>query len=138
MQSGTVRPSRALVGVMIGAGSVMVLAARVGGQAAAPAVSAAPTVAAAPAVHAAHGAGIWKAVVPPQPMHGEFDNNDPLGVAAGARVKADCSLNWRDPDDGRLYCFSSGTSLEMFLELPHSQIERARHGWELLTAEKRR
>jgi hypothetical protein len=75
------------------------------------------------------GAGIWKAVVPKQTMYGEFDNHDPIGVAAGARVKADCSLNWVDPDDGKLYCFSSGTSLEMFLELPQAHIERARRAW---------
>jgi hypothetical protein len=75
--------------------------------------------------------GIWKAAVPQRAMHGEFDNYDPIGVAAGARVKADCSLNWRDPDDGKLYCFSSGTSLEMFLELPHTHIEQARRAWRL-------
>jgi hypothetical protein len=97
--------------VMIGTAG-MVLAASSGGQA---------TVGA--------GAGIWKAVVPKRVMHGEFENNDPIGVAAGARVKADCSLNWVDPDDGKLYCFSSGTSLEMFLELPHAHIERARVAW---------
>ena len=79
------------------------------------------------------GAGIWKAVVPPQPMRGEFDSLDPIGVAAGARIKADCSLNWIDPDDGKRYCFSSGTSLEFFLDRPHASIERARQGWRKLT-----
>jgi YHS domain-containing protein len=68
-------------------------------------------------------------------MHGEFDNYDPIGIAAGARVEADCSLNWRDPDDGKLYCFSSGTSLEMFLELPHTHIEQARRAWASLSAQ---
>src|SRR5579862_4678166 len=47
--------------------------------------------------------GIWKAVVPvPGTMHGQFDNNDPLGLAAGVRVPADCSINWRDPDTHQL------------------------------------
>src|SRR5713226_9209493 len=64
--------------------------------------------------------GIWKAAVPPKPMNGEFDGLDPLGVAAGARIKADCSLNWIDPDDGKRYCFSSGTSLEFFLDEPQA------------------
>jgi hypothetical protein len=36
--------------------------------------------------------GIWKAAVPPTQMKGEFDNFDPIGIAAGARIKADCSL----------------------------------------------
>jgi hypothetical protein len=80
----------------------------------------------------ARGTGIWKAVVPPTPMQGEFDSLDPLGVAAGARIKADCSLNWIDPDDGRRYCFSSGTSLEYFLDNPQASIDRARRGWQKL------
>ena len=75
------------------------------------------------------GEGIWKAVVPPKSMRGEFNGFDPIGVAAGARIKADCSLNWVNPDDGKLYCFSSGTSLEMFLDMPHAHLERARAQW---------
>ena len=78
--------------------------------------------------------GIWKAAVPQKAMKGEFDSLDPLGVAAGARIKADCSLNWINPDDGKLYCFSSGTSLEFFLDQPHASIERAQQGWRRLTA----
>jgi hypothetical protein len=76
-----------------------------------------------------HGEGIWKAVVPLKPMHGEFGNLDPIGVAVGARILADCSINWINPDDGARYCFSSGTSLEYFLDRPHFNIERARAGW---------
>jgi hypothetical protein len=77
----------------------------------------------------APGGGIWKAAVPPKPMTGEFDSLDPLGVAAGTRIKADCSLNWIDPDDGKRYCFSSGTSLEFFLDKPQATLERARTSW---------
>src|ERR1700686_3330219 len=73
--------------------------------------------------------GIWKAAVPPKPMKGEFDSLDPLGVAAGASIKADCSLNWIDPDAGKGYCFSSGSSLEFFLDEPRANLERARAGW---------
>ena len=76
-----------------------------------------------------HTDGIWKAAVPPAPMHGEFDSLDPLGVAAGARIKADCSLNWINPDSGKRYCFSSGTSLEFFLDRPQANLERALAGW---------
>jgi hypothetical protein len=83
---------------------------------------------------AAPAGGIWKAAVPPTSMKGEFDSLDPLGVAAGARIKADCSLNWIDPDDGKRYCFSSGTSLEFFLDEPQANLERARQGWSKLTA----
>jgi hypothetical protein len=81
---------------------------------------------------AARGAGIWKAVVPPTAMSAEFDGFDPIGIAAGARIKADCSLNWVNPDDGARYCFSSGTSLEFFLDNPHATIARARAAWRKL------
>lgn len=65
-------------------------------------------------------------------MHGEFDNNDPIGVTAGARIWADCSINWVDPDDRRLYCFSSATSLVFFLEAPQDYLRRARQQWRQL------
>jgi hypothetical protein len=74
--------------------------------------------------------GIWKAVVPPAgTMHGEFDSYDPLGLAAGGKIKADCSINWVDPDTGALYCFASATSLVFFLDAPHAGLERARAQW---------
>jgi hypothetical protein len=81
-----------------------------------------------------HSLGIWKAAVPRTPMKGEFENNDPLGVEAGARIWADCSLNWVDPDDGRRYCFVSGTSLEYFLDRPQFHMQQARVGWRKLTS----
>jgi hypothetical protein len=84
---------------------------------------------------AVHSEGIWKAVVPPTPMKSEFDGFDPIGIAAGARIKADCSLNWINPDDGARYCFSSGTSLEFFLESPHANIASARAAWRKLNGE---
>ena len=81
------------------------------------------------------GGGIWKAVVPPPgTMHGEFDNNDPIGLAAGVRIAADCSINWVDPDAGKLYCFSSATSLVVFLDGPRAYLERARVQWLRLAA----
>lgn len=83
----------------------------------------------------ARSGGIWKAVVPPKTMTGEFDSLDPLGVASGARIKADCSLNWINPDDGKLYCFSSGTSLEFFLDKPQANLERARRNWRQMAAQ---
>ena len=86
-----------------------------------------------PNAGAGHDEGIWKAAVPPKPMKGEFDDFDPLGVAVGAKIKADCSLNWINPDDGKLYCFSSGTSLVYFLDEPQANLRRARAGWRKLT-----
>jgi len=76
-----------------------------------------------------HGGGIWKAVVPPSAMHAEFGGHDPIGLASGAKIKADCSLNWVDPDTHKLYCFSSATSQSYFQDWPKSNIERASRAW---------
>jgi hypothetical protein len=102
--------------------------------AAATAVTHAEPASASAGAGAGRGEGIWKAAVPPKSMRGEFNSFDPIGVAAGARIKADCSLNWINPDDGKLYCFSSGTSLEIFLEMPHAHLERARAEWRKMSA----
>jgi YHS domain-containing protein len=74
--------------------------------------------------------GIWKAVVPPKAMHGEFANEDPVGLAAGKHIKTDCSMNWVSGDDGKLYCFTTGTSLVFFEEAPQSYIRAARKFYE--------
>ncbi len=84
---------------------------------------------AAPDRAAGESGGIWKAVVPPRPMQAEFEGFDPVGIAAGARIRADCSLNWINPDDGVRHCFSSGTSLQYFLDRQHEMIARARASW---------
>jgi hypothetical protein len=77
--------------------------------------------------------GIWKSATPPSgSMHGEFDNNDPIGLAAGTKIPADCSLNWVDPDFHKLYCFSSATSLVYFLDSPRAFLTRARKNWNTL------
>jgi hypothetical protein len=74
--------------------------------------------------------GVWKSLVPPAgSVQGEFHNNDPIGLAAGAEIKADCSLSWTDPTDHKLYCFSSGTSMQTFLEAPQTYISQARKAW---------
>lgn len=84
---------------------------------------------------ASAGEGIWKAVVPHAgTMKGEFENNDPIGLYAGVKIKADCSLNWTNPDDHKLYCFSSATSLVFFLDAPAEYLESARKSWRKLAA----
>lgn len=89
-----------------------------------------PEVRTAPERHA--GFGIWKAAVPPVQMKAEFGGHDPLGLAAGSKIKADCSINWTDPDTGKLYCFSSATSQSVFQDWPRDNIERARKAWHTL------
>ena len=83
---------------------------------------------------ARHGGGIWKAIVPPNAIEAEFGGHDPIGLASGARIKADCSLNWTDPDTHKLYCFSSATSQSYFQDWPKGNIERAGRAWRELAA----
>ena len=79
--------------------------------------------------------GIWKAFVP-HGVKGELDSYDPIGLIAGALIKADCSLNWRDPDSGKLYCFASGTSLVYFQDWPKANIRKATEALDRLTQPK--
>lgn len=87
-----------------------------------------------PRIAAAHksGMGTWKWVVPPVKMKGGFDDHDPIGLAAGKLIPADCSINWTDPDTHKLYCFTSATSLIYFLDAPHMNLARAEKGWHAL------
>jgi hypothetical protein len=79
--------------------------------------------------------GIWKAAVP-HAMKAELDNYDPIGLIAGALIKTDCAFNWRDPDDGKLYCFASPTSVVYFEAWPKTYIRRAHDALERLVAPK--
>lgn len=76
--------------------------------------------------------GIWKSAVPPGGMKGEFGNHDPIGLASGAVIKVDCSLNWIDPDDRKIYCFNSATAVEYFRRWPKTNIRRAQKAWEAM------
>lgn len=76
------------------------------------------------------GAGIWKSAVPPVGMKGEFGGHDPIGLANRQLIKADCSINWTDPDNGKLFCFSSPTSFGYFQEWPKRHARRAQAFWE--------
>ncbi len=76
--------------------------------------------------------GIWKWVVPPVKMHGAFDDHDPIGLVAGKLIPADCAFNWTDPDDHRLYCFTSATSLVYFLNSPQKYLPEAQKSWQAL------
>jgi hypothetical protein len=89
-----------------------------------------------PAARAARheGIGFWKAYAP-KGVKGEFDDYDPVGLMGGALIKADCSISWR-AEDGRLYCFASGTSLVYFQDLPKTNIRKASEAYERLTQPK--
>ena len=50
-------------------------------------------------------------------------------------IHADCSLNWRDPDNGKLYCFSSAASLLSFQEWPKTNSRKANEAFERIKKE---
>ncbi len=79
--------------------------------------------------------GIWKAYVP-HGVKGEFDSYDPVGLMAGTLIHADCSINWRDPDTHKLFCFSTGTSFNYFRDFPKANTVKAEHMYERLRAER--
>jgi YHS domain-containing protein len=60
------------------------------------------------------------------PVHGEFDDSCAMGLASGQTIHTDCSVNWINPDDGKVYCFSSESSKAAFLKDPKGNIQRAR------------
>lgn len=83
----------------------------------------------------ANEVGIWKSYAP-RGVYGEFDNYDPIGLVAGALIRADCSINWRDPDTDKLFCFASGTSLNYFQDWPKTYSRRAGEAFERLQKER--
>ncbi len=83
----------------------------------------------------ANQVGIWKSYVP-RGVKGEFNNYDPVGLMAGTMIHADCSINWRDPDTGKLFCFSTGTSLNYFQDFPKANTKRASEQFERMTRER--
>jgi hypothetical protein len=69
--------------------------------------------------------GVWKYQVPPTPVSGEFNNEDPVGLAAGAHLATDCSINLH-ADDGKVYCFTIRTSMQFFEDSPQTYLGAAR------------
>lgn len=57
---------------------------------------------------------------------GEFDDSCAMGLADGQKVQTDCKVHWIDPDDGKVYCFSSENSKAAFLKDPKGNIARAK------------
>ena len=83
----------------------------------------------------ANETGIWKSYTP-RGVKGEFNNYDPVGLMAGALIKADCSFNWRDPDTRKLYCFASGTSFNYFQDFPKANARKAKDAFEQAQRER--
>jgi YHS domain-containing protein len=43
----------------------------------------------------------------------------------GAERMTDCSVNWKDPETGKTYCFSNEQTKMLFLQEPEESIQKA-------------
>jgi hypothetical protein len=72
----------------------------------------------------ANEVGIWKRTCH-MDCAASFISTIPIGLIAGELIHTDCSINWTDPDDGRVYCFNSATSLVYFENWPKTYSHKA-------------
>jgi YHS domain-containing protein len=75
----------------------------------------------------AHPGGFWKCRATSS-ASGEFNNEDPVGLAGHAHIPTDCVLNTSD-GHGKIYCFSSRPSLEEFEDNTSEVLEKAQAFW---------
>jgi YHS domain-containing protein len=68
--------------------------------------------------------GVWKFPPADEQVRGEFNNEDPVGLAAGQHLKTDCSINWT-ADYGKVYCFTTRTSMQFFQDSPQTYLSAA-------------
>jgi hypothetical protein len=55
----------------------------------------------------------------------EFDSLCATGLAMGQKIKTDCSVNWTNPQDGKVYCFSNDAARSIFLQDATVNLRRA-------------
>lgn len=73
-----------------------------------------------------HPGGFWK-VHPPTNFKGEFDGQDPIGLAFKQHIPTDCSIVWKDGQ--KFYCFSSQMSSQFVQENPGNYLPQATAFW---------
>ncbi len=56
----------------------------------------------------------------------EFDMYDAMSLAQGKRVETDCSINWKNPKDDKIYCFANARNQFMFKQNAKTFVPRAR------------
>ncbi len=56
----------------------------------------------------------------------EFDGLDAMSLAQGQRVETDCSITWKNPKDGKIYCFANARNQFMFMQNTKTFVPRAR------------
>lgn len=59
----------------------------------------------------------------------EFDGYDAMSLAQGKRVETDCSINWKNPKDGKTYCFANARNQFMFKQNTKTFVPRAQEAF---------
>ena len=55
----------------------------------------------------------------------EFDGFDAMSLSQGKRVETDCSISWKNPKDGKTYCFANARNQFMFKQNTKTFVPRA-------------
>lgn len=55
----------------------------------------------------------------------EFNGHDAMSLAQGKRVETDCSINWKNPKDDKVYCFANARNQFMFKQNAKTFVPRA-------------
>jgi YHS domain-containing protein len=65
-------------------------------------------------------------LLPTQALADEFETTCAYGLAErGVQVKTNCSISWKNPATGKVYCFSSEQTKQLFLQDPEENIRKA-------------
>ena len=60
----------------------------------------------------------------------EFNGYDAMSLSQGKRVETDCSINWKNPKDGKTYCFANARNQFMFKQNTRTFVPRAQKTFE--------
>ncbi len=60
----------------------------------------------------------------------EFDGYDAMSLSQGKRVETDCAINWKNPKDGKTYCFANARNQFMFKQNTRTFVPRAQKTFE--------
>lgn len=60
----------------------------------------------------------------------EFNGYDAMSLSQGKQVETDCSINWKNPKDGKVYCFANARNQFMFKQNTKTFVPRAQKVFE--------
>jgi YHS domain-containing protein len=65
-------------------------------------------------------------LLPTLVLAGEFENTCAWALAErGVEKITNCTVNWKDPETGKTYCFSNEQTKQLFLQDPEENIRKA-------------